>query len=264
MTSTAVKPLLDVRDVSITYPRRKTPAVDDVSLSIGSGEIVAVVGESGSGKSTLARAVVGLLRPDRGSISHDGTVLAGRRTTAQRRDIQMVFQDPRSSLNPRLTVRKIVAEGWRTHPSARPADPEAGLVQLMDRVGLPAGLLDRTAEQLSGGQAQRVSIARAISIGPRLLVCDEAVSALDVSVQTQILSLLLRLRDELGLALLFITHDLGVVRQIADRVVVMHSARVVEQGPADDIFERPRDSYTRALLDSVLDLAAPPTYEDPA
>jgi len=250
-------PLLRVHGVTVSYGRgrRAKPAVRDADLSVAAGQIVAVVGESGSGKSTLARAIVGILTPDHGSIEFAGAALPARRTAETRRAIQMVFQDPRSSLNPRMSVRQVVTEAWRTHPSTMPPDIESGLRALLDRVGLPAGVLDRVAGQLSGGQAQRVSIARAIAISPRLLVCDEAVSALDVSVQTQILALLLRLRAELGLSILFITHDLGVVRQIADHVAVMHDGRIVEQGAADDIFAHPRDDYTMALLDAVLDLA---------
>ncbi len=251
------EPLLTVAGLTVTYRTGRTSrtAVRDVDLRADPGEILAVVGESGSGKSTLARAIVGLLRPDRGSVALAGTALPLRRGSAQRRAIQMVFQDPRSSLNPRMTVRKILGEAWQTHPSTRPANVETGLRDLLELVGLPVGVLDRTAGEMSGGQAQRVSIARAIAVRPQVLVCDEAVSALDVSVQTQILTLLLHLRDELELAIVFITHDLGVVRQIADRVAVMHDGRVVEQGESEEVFEHPQDPYTQTLLDAVLDLA---------
>jgi ABC-type glutathione transport system ATPase component len=252
-----IEPLLAAAGITVTYRTGRTSrtAVRDVDLSVDRSGIVAVVGESGSGKSTLARAIVGLLRPDSGTIALAGTPLSLRRDPAQRRAIQMVFQDPRSSLNPRMTVRQIIGEAWQTHPPIRPANVENGLRDLLDLVGLPVGVLDRRAGEMSGGQAQRVSIARSIAVRPQVLVCDEAVSALDVSVQTQILALLLRLRDELGLAIVFITHDLGVVRQIADRVAVMHDGRVVEEGATEDVFEHPQDAYTRTLLDAVLDLA---------
>ncbi|HEY2673683.1 MAG TPA: ATP-binding cassette domain-containing protein [Rugosimonospora sp.] len=235
--------------------RAAQPVVRDVDLSVAPGEIRAVVGESGSGKSTLARVIVGLLAPDHGTVRFDGADLPFRRSRAQRRAIQMVFQDPRSSLNPRMSVASIIDEAWRTHPSTRPADTALGLTGLLDSVGLDAAVAGRRVGELSGGQAQRVSIARAVAVGPRLLVCDEAVSALDVSVQTQILALLLRLREDLDLSILFITHDLGVVRQIADRVSVMHEGRIVEQARTDEVFEHPRDPYTKTLLGAVLDLA---------
>jgi oligopeptide transport system ATP-binding protein len=251
------EPLLSATGITVSYRTGRTSriAVRDVDLAVDRGEIVAVVGESGSGKSTLARALVGLLRPDSGAIRLAGSALTLRRTPAQRRAVQMVFQDPRSSLNPRMSVRQIIGEAWQTHPAIRPADTAAGLRDLLDRVGLPQAVQERTAGQLSGGQAQRVSIARAIAVRPDVLVCDEAVSALDVSVQTQILTLLLHLRAELGLAIVFITHDLGVVRQIADRVAVMHDGQIVERGTTEEVFDHPRDDYTRTLLDAVLDLA---------
>jgi ABC-type glutathione transport system ATPase component len=255
-------PVLAVRGVTHTYRagsrrrrRQVRPAVRDASLEVGAGEIVAVVGESGSGKSTLARVVVGLLAPERGGVALHGEPLTSHRSNAQRRAVQMVFQDPKSSLNPRMTVAKVLREVWQAHPGALPPEgAEEGTAVLLRRVGLEPSLADRRPDQLSGGQAQRVSIARALAAGPELLVCDEAVSALDVSVQTQIIALLLELRDTMDLSLLFITHDLGVVRQIADRVVVMRHGDVVEQGPADEVFAAPREAYTRALLDAVLEL----------
>jgi ABC-type glutathione transport system ATPase component len=241
--------------------RRPTaPAVRDASLEVRTGEIVAVVGESGSGKSTLARMVVGLLAPDRGGIAFRGEPLAVHRSHPQRRAIQMVFQDPKSSLNPRMSVERILYEVWQTHPEAVPPEGRAeGVRRLLGRVGLDPSLAAKRADEMSGGQAQRVSIARALAAGPDLLVCDEAVSALDVSVQTQIIALLLELRDSLGLSLLFITHDLGVVRQIADHVVVMRAGEVVERGPAEAVFTAPAEPYTRELLGAALelDLGAP-------
>lgn len=225
--------LLEVNDLRVSFARRNTwfrsrsgdfVAVDGVSLTVAPDEIVGLVGESGSGKTTVARAIVGLVRPGSGSVLLDGVPLGpvGRRTTAQQRAAQMVFQDPRSSLSPRMTVAAIINEAWRTHPeSAPPGDRTAAVHRLLDDVGLDASVARHRADELSGGQCQRVSIARALAVRPRLLVCDEAVSALDVSVQAQILRLLVDLRERHHLAMLFISHDLGVVHQIADRIAVM-------------------------------------------
>ncbi|MEV0626759.1 ABC transporter ATP-binding protein [Nonomuraea wenchangensis] len=234
-------------------------AVDGVSLRVAPEETLAVVGESGSGKTTVARCVVGLQRPDSGSVTFEGRPLGpvGRRPPDLQRAVQMVFQDPRSSLNPRMTVAELIGEAWRTHPAAAPAgDRPAALRRVLADVGLDGDVAARRAGDLSGGQCQRVSIARALAVGPRLLVCDEAVSALDVSVQAQILRLLVDLRSSHRLALLFITHDLGVVHQIADRVAVMRGGAVVEEGPAGQVLGAPRHEYTRTLLDAALDLGA--------
>jgi peptide/nickel transport system ATP-binding protein/oligopeptide transport system ATP-binding protein len=253
--------LLEARALDISYSRRGRRGADhrivrDVAFSLRQGEVLALVGESGSGKTTVARAIVGLVRFD-GELRFgaDGISLSGHRSHELRRQIQMVFQDPRSSLNPRMTVESIVREAWRTHPAAAPkGDPRAEIVRLLDRVGLAEAVLDRRPGQLSGGQCQRVSIARALALHPRLIVCDEAVSALDVSVQAQILRLLLDLKQSFGISLLFITHDLGVVRQIADSVAVMEKGEIVEQGATEAVFTAPRHPYTRALLDAALDL----------
>ncbi len=260
------EPLLAVRDLAHTYRARgrrgrNAPAVRDASFEVGAGEIVAVVGESGSGKSTLARMLVGLLAPDAGTLAFDGVPLTRRRPPAQRRAVQMVFQDPKGSLNPRMTAGAVLREVWRTHPDALPGPGHgAATRELLARVGLPPEVADKRAGEMSGGQAQRVCVARAIAAGPRLLVCDEAVSALDVSVQTQIIALLLDLRAALGLSVVFITHDLAVVRQIADRVVVMRAGEVVECGGTEETFGTPRHPYTRALLAAALalDLGAGP------
>ncbi|MEV1006481.1 dipeptide/oligopeptide/nickel ABC transporter ATP-binding protein [Streptomyces sp. NPDC049881] len=251
--------LLDVRDLRVTYGRRRGGfrAVDGVSLSVAPEETLGLVGESGSGKTTVARCVAGLIRPDAGTVAFEGRPLgpAGRRPAELQRAVQMVFQDPRSSLNPRMTVAAVIGEAWRTHPSAAPdGDRTEALHRLLDDVGLDPSTARRRAGDLSGGQCQRVSIARALAVSPRLLVCDEAVSALDVSVQAQILRLLDDLRRERKLALLFISHDLGVVHQIADRVAVMRRGELVEQGAAADVMGAPRHEYTRALLDAALDL----------
>ncbi|RKN41196.1 ABC transporter ATP-binding protein [Streptomyces hoynatensis] len=257
--------LLDVRGLRVTFGgrgRRRRGgfvAVDGVDLTVGPEETLGLVGESGSGKTTVARCVAGLIRPDAGGVHFEGRPLgpAGRRGAAQRA-VQMVFQDPRSSLNPRLTVASVIGEAWRTHPAAAPeGDREVALRGLLADVGLGPEVADRRAAELSGGQCQRVSIARALAVRPRLLVCDEAVSALDVSVQAQILGLLAGLRRSHRLAMLFITHDLGVVRQIADRVAVMRRGAVVEEGPTDEVLDAPRHEYTRALLDAALDLNGP-------
>jgi peptide/nickel transport system ATP-binding protein/oligopeptide transport system ATP-binding protein len=256
VTGTA-EPLLSIRNLSARYGSRGPLIVDDVSIDVGRSEVVALVGESGSGKTTVARTVVGLLPATSGELHFDGVPLVGAaRSSGVRRSMQMVFQDPRSSLNPRMTVSRIVAEGWRAHRSARPEGSlRDATVELLTKVGLDASTLDRRPSQLSGGQCQRVSIARALALQPRLLVCDEAVSALDVSVQAQILRLLIDLRQQFSLSLLFITHDLGVVRQISDRVAVMQRGRIVEQGDTEDVFGDPQDPYTVELLQAALDVA---------
>jgi ABC-type glutathione transport system ATPase component len=258
---------LEVRELRVSFGgrgRRRAGAlvaVNGVSLTVGPEETLALVGESGSGKTTVARCVAGLTRPDSGSVAFGGRPLgpAGRRPAELQRRIQMVFQDPRSSLNPRLTVASIIGEAWRTHPATAPASDPSGdrtpaLHRLLADMGLDAEVAGRRAGDLSGGQCQRVSIARALALSPRLLVCDEAVSALDVSVQAQILRLLAELRRTRHLAMLFITHDLGVVHQIADRVAVMRRGSIVEEGPTAEVLGNPRHEYTQALLDAALDL----------
>ncbi|MER7276105.1 ATP-binding cassette domain-containing protein [Dactylosporangium sp. NPDC000244] len=230
--------------------RPEIQAVAGVDLTVAAGETVGLVGESGSGKSTLARTIVGLERARRGRIVFDSTNVTRGWPRGLRRDVQMVFQDPRSSLNPRMRVGDIVADGLR----ARPASVAADVAKRLEQVGVDPALATRRPAELSGGQCQRVAIARALALRPRLLVCDEAVSALDVSVQAQILALLADLRAELGLTMLFISHDLGVVRQLADRVAVMYRGRIVEQGPAEQVYEEPAHEYTRSLLASALEL----------
>jgi len=259
-----VTTLLQISDLRVTFGRPRRPwrprgrqveAVAGVDLAVGQRETLALVGESGSGKTTVARCVVGLAQPTGGAITFDGTPLTMRRAPAVRRSIQMVFQDPRTSLNPRMPVRRIIAEGWTVHPSVAPSgDRTSAVLDLLDQVGLDATVLDRRPAELSGGQCQRVSLARALALRPRLLVCDEAVSALDVSVQAQVLRLLADLRDRHELSILFITHDLGVVRQIADRVAVMRRGEIVESAGVDQLFDEPRHAYTRELLDAALDI----------
>lgn len=256
------EPLLSIRSLSARYGSRGPLIVDAVDLDVGRSEVVALVGESGSGKTTVARTVVGLLPAVAGEIEFDGTVLNGvARSSQTRRSMQMVFQDPRSSLNPKMTVARIVAEGWGVHASSRPpGDRREAVAMLLGQVGLDRSVMDRRPGQLSGGQCQRVSIARALALGPSLLVCDEAVSALDVSVQAQILRLLSDLRADLALSLLFITHDLGVVRQISDRVAVMRHGRIVELGTTEDVFTAPQHPYTVELLQAALDVADEPIH----
>ncbi|MFG2936986.1 ATP-binding cassette domain-containing protein [Streptomyces sp. NPDC048282] len=257
--NTSEQALLDVRDLRVRYGGRRSGqvAVDGVSLSVAPEETLGLVGESGSGKTTVARCVAGLLRPGAGTVTLEGRPLgrAGHRPPELQRAVQMVFQDPRSSLNPRMTVASVLGEVWRTHPVTAPAgDRTEALHRLLADMGLDPEVAARRAGDLSGGQCQRVSIARALAVRPRLLVCDEAVSALDVSVQAQILRLLVDLRARHRLAMLFISHDLGVVHQIADRVAVMRRGVIVEEGRTGEVLTAPRHAYTQALLDAALDL----------
>jgi len=229
-------------------------AVDDVSLTVAAGETVALVGESGSGKSTTARLVARLLDPTSGTVRFDGqdvTGLTGRDLHAFRSEVQVVFQDPFSSLNPRHTVERIVTAPLTYQGRKPPGGSRAFTQSLMERVGLDPEQWQRHPAQFSGGQAQRIGIARALAVGPRLVVCDEAVSALDVSVQAQIINLLRMLQAEEGFSYLFIAHDLAVVRQIATRVAVMSGGRIVEEGPRDRVFGDSRHEYTRTLLAAV-------------
>ncbi|MFJ8939007.1 dipeptide ABC transporter ATP-binding protein [Streptomyces sp. NPDC102365] len=225
--------------------KRAFAAVDDVSLTLRRGETLGVVGESGSGKTTLGRMLVGLLEPTAGRISPGGGV---------RPDVQMVFQDPVSSLNPRRSVGESIADPLRARGERDERD-EGGIQErvreLMERVGLEGAHYDRYPHEFSGGQRQRVGIARALAADPRVIVCDEPVSALDVTTQAQVVALLGELRRELGLALVFVAHDLAVVRQVSDRVAVMRDGRIVEYGPVDEVYESPRDPYTRQLLAAV-------------
>ena len=239
-------PVLAARSLVKIFPR--VTAVDAVSLELRAGETLALVGESGSGKTTLARMLAGLEVPTKGEILLDGAPLPFRRTFAQRRALQVVFQDPYSSLNPRHSIADLLTEGPVAHGLLARRDRAAFAREWLERVGLPPEAAGRYPHEFSGGQLQRVSIARALALRPRVLLCDEPVSALDVSVQAQILNLLADLKAQYGPAVLFITHDLGVVRSVADRILVLHRGRAVEEGPAARILSDPRDPYTRELL----------------
>ncbi|UGT59541.1 ABC transporter ATP-binding protein [Nocardia asteroides] len=237
-------------------PWRSAPlhAVNDVSFRVVRGTTTAVVGESGSGKSTLARLVLGLLAPTSGSVTFAGRPVTGLDRAAEldfRRRVQPVFQNPYGSLDPLFTIARAIEEPLRTHRVGTPAERAERVRDLVERVALPADVLRRYPHELSGGQRQRVAIARALALSPELVVCDEAVSALDVLVQAQILELLDELQAELGLSYLFISHDLAVVRRIADHVLVMRDGRVVEEASTAEVFENPREEYTRALLDAI-------------
>ena len=229
-------------------------AVDGVSLAVAPGRTLAVVGESGCGKSTLARLLLRLVEPDAGRIELDGQDLRAldeRALLRARRHVQMVFQDPFGSLNPRMSAGDTLAEPLRLHAVVPAGERAAQVRRLLDQVGLPAEAARRYPHEFSGGQRQRLAIARALAAGPKVLVCDEPVSALDVSIQAQILNLLADLQRELGLAYVFISHDLAVVRQVATEVAVMYLGRFVETGPAAQVFARPRHPYTQALLGAV-------------
>jgi oligopeptide transport system ATP-binding protein len=232
--------------------RRFVRAVDGVSIRVRRAETLGLVGESGCGKSTLGRLILRLLDPTFGRVIFDGqdiTALSQRELRPLRRRMQIIFQDPFSSLNPRMTVREIVGEAIRIHKLARTrADEEARIVELLERVGLRADVMDRYPHEFSGGQRQRIGIARALAVEPQFIVCDEPISALDVSIQAQIVNLLMELQESLGLAYLFVSHDLKVVEHVSHRVAVMYLGKIVEQAPREQLYAQSRHPYTRALL----------------
>jgi len=255
-------PMLEAADVAVYFDakrggtakgrsRDRLHAVDGVDLQVMPGEALGLVGESGSGKSTLARAIVGLQPLSRGSIRFEGTTLPASRSRPQRRRIQMVFQDPYSSLNPRMTVHQVLRELLRVHHVVPKDRVDERCRELLDLVGLRHDSLDSYPRQFSGGQRQRVAIARALALQPDVLVADEPVSALDVSVQATILNLLRDLQRELGLTLLFIAHNLAVVRHLCDRVAVMYLGRIVEVARTEELFANPRHPYTQGLLQAI-------------
>ena len=247
-------PALAVEDLVVRHRSAAgtVHAVEGITFSVAEGETLGIVGESGCGKSTLARTLVGLRAPDAGRVLFRGRDLADRRQRRRARpDLQMVFQDPAASLNPHRTVRSIIAEGRRVR-SVR-VDADAHVDHLMRAVGLDPSVADRRPHELSGGQCQRVAIARTLLVEPAVLVCDEAVSALDVSVQAQILTTLADVRAELGLTMVFVSHDLAVVRHISDRVLVMYLGTACEIAPSDRLFEAPAHPYTRGLIASAPD-----------
>ena len=236
------------------FASTQVKALDDVSISLKSGSTLAVVGESGSGKSTLARCLLQLHPFDSGQVIFEGVDLAKLDKQAlrnMRKNLQMVFQDPFASLNPRMKVGEIVGEGLLIHGIGSAAEQKASMLQMLLRVGLNADDAVKYPHQFSGGQRQRIGIARALVLNPKVVVCDEPVSALDVSVQAQILLLLKQLQHEMGLSYIFISHDLRVVRHVADEIVVMHKGKIVEQGKVIDIYNAPQQAYTQQLLNAI-------------
>jgi peptide/nickel transport system ATP-binding protein len=257
-------PLLEVADLVKHFPIKsgllvdrevdRVRAVDGVSFTVDRGETLGLVGESGSGKSTLCRAVLQLIKPSSGSVRFEGQEIVGlsrRQLQPLRREMQMIFQDPYASLNPRKRVGQIVGEPLKLQGLAKGTELRRRVRELLDRVGLSPEHYDRFPHEFSGGQRQRIGIARALAPRPKLIVADEPVSALDVSIRAQIVNLLDDLQDELGLTYVFVAHDIGVVRHVSDRIAVMHEGKIVEEGSADRVCEQPRDAYTKALLAAV-------------
>lgn len=252
-------PILALKSLSKTFRVGQSPvkAVDDVSLDVFDGECLAIVGESGSGKSTLANLVLGIFPPTRGEIFYRGTPLPARRAKAHRRDIQLVQQNPLSALNPRRSIGASLRLALDVHGHGAPSERPAMVAALLEEVGLDPDMARRAPSGLSGGQRQRIAIARALACHSKIVVLDEPTSALDVLVQARVLRLLNDLRESRGLTYLFITHDLSVVRNIADRVAVFQSGRLVELAPTETLFANPSDDYTRALMSAVPVVSAP-------
>jgi len=243
-----------IADIMIRAPRQVVRAVNGVTLELAPGQTLGLVGESGCGKSTLGRAVLRLTQATSGDVLFDGRSvlgLEGEELLAFRRRAQMVFQDPHASMNPKLTVGQTIAEVLRVHRLCPKEEIEARVRELMERVGLTTDLVDRKPAGLSGGQCQRVGIARALAVNPDLIIADESVSALDVSIQAQILNLFLELQRDLDLTMVFISHDLSVVRHMCQMVAVMYLGRIVEYGPSEDVFRNPQHPYTQALIEAI-------------
>jgi oligopeptide transport system ATP-binding protein len=263
-TTNAGGPLLEVTDLVKHFPIKsgllfdrevdQVRAVDGISFSVNKGETLGLVGESGSGKSTACRAVLQLLKPTSGSVKFEGREIAGlgrRELRPLRREIQMIFQDPYASLNPRKRIGQIVGDQLKIQKVASGSELRTRVEALLERVGLSPEHYNRFPHEFSGGQRQRIGIARALALEPKLIFCDEPVSALDVSIQAQIVNLLDDLQDEMGLTYVFVAHDIGVVRHISDRIAVMNQGKIVETGGADQVCEHPRDEYTKKLLAAV-------------
>jgi oligopeptide transport system ATP-binding protein len=257
-------PLLEVTDLVKHFPIKsgllidrevdQVRAVDGVSFTVNKGETLGLVGESGSGKSTTCRVVLQLLKPTSGSVKFEGREIAGlgrRELRPLRREMQMIFQDPYASLNPRKRIGQIVGDQLKIQKVASGKELRTRVESLLERVGLSPEHYNRFPHEFSGGQRQRIGIARALALEPKLVFCDEPVSALDVSIQAQIVNLLDDLQDEMGLTYVFVAHDIGVVRHISDRIAVMNKGKIVETGPVDQVCEHPRDAYTKKLLAAV-------------
>ena len=249
-------PLLRAEHISKYFLRGGTQfkAVDDISVEVRAGETLGIVGESGSGKSTLSRCIIRLYDPDEGKVFFDGvdfTALGTNALREKRKDIQMIFQDPLASLNPMMTVARAIEDPLIIHNVGNGRERTRRVQELLEVVGLDPTAANAFPFEFSGGQQQRIGIARALALNPKLLICDEAVSALDVSIQAQILRLLQDLQAQLGLAYLFVSHNLAVVEHMSDRLAVMHQGKLVEYGPVEEIFAAPKQEYTRTLIDSV-------------
>jgi peptide/nickel transport system ATP-binding protein len=249
-------PLLRVEHLSKYFPRGRTrfAAVQDVSVELPAGETLGIVGESGSGKSTLSRCIIRLYDPDEGKVFFDGadfTALSPKALRKKLQDMQMIFQDPLASLNPMMTVQRAIEDPLIIHKVGTPRERARRVQELLELVGLDPAAANAFPFEFSGGQQQRIGIARALALNPKLLICDEPVSALDVSIQAQILRLLQDLQAQLGLAYLFISHNLAVVEHMSDRIAVMYEGKVVEYAPVEEIFRSPKQAYTRTLIESV-------------
>lgn len=257
-------PVLEVKNLVTSFPIKggvfkkkvgEVQAVSEISFDIFSGETVGLVGESGCGKSTVARTIIGLEKPKSGQIyfeGHDLTEISHKNMRKLRKDVQLIFQDPLSALHPKMTVKELIQEPWKNHPDVlEKKNWEEEVIKLMELVGLNPDSKNNYPHQFSGGQCQRINIARALALRPKLLICDESVSALDVSIQAQIINLLQDLQKELGISYLFISHDLSVVRHICNRIAVMYLGKIMEIGDGKDIFQAPTHPYTQALLSAI-------------